>query len=191
MFEAGVRMESLRACCPLRMRVRRSPRGSVIAIPWAPLPARLDDTRDQALVGQIPEHDPRQAELAIISARTAGQLAAVTDARRVPVARQLRHFQARDQALGLVLRLVVRDRFELRVLRSLLLDELLATLVLVDRTQFRHDLSSSPNGQTAYAACRCSSCGKGKLNRRSSSRASSSVFAVVVMMMSMPRTLSI
>ena len=110
---------------------------------------------------------------------------------RVPVARQLGHLQARDEALGLVLGLVVRDRFQLRVLRSILLDELPAPLVLVDRTQFRHDLSSSPNGEAAHAASRCSSCGKGKLNRRSSSRASSSVFAVVVMMTSMPRTLSI
>src|SRR5262245_55596202 len=156
-----------------------------------PLPARLGDTGDQALIGQLPEHDPRQAELAIISARPAGQLATVANPRRVPVARHFGQLQTRDQALGLVLALVVRDRLQLRVLRSMLLDELLAPLVLVDRTQFRHDLSSSPNGEAAYAASRCSSCGKGKLNRRSSSRASSSDFAVVVMMTSMPRTLSI
>src|SRR4051794_5164649 len=172
------------------MRVSRSPSGSVIAI-FTPLPARLGHARDQALVGQIPKHDPRQAELAVISARPAGQLAAVANPRRVPVARQFRHLETRDQALGLVPGLVVRDRLELRVLRSLLLHELLAPLVLVDRTQFRHDLSSSPNGETAYAASRCSSAGKGKLKRRSNSRASSSVFAVVVTMTSMPRTLSI
>src|SRR5206468_11403959 len=100
---------------------------------------------DQALVGQLPEHDPRQAELAVISARPAGQLAAVANPGRVPVARQLGHFQARDQTLGLVLRLIVRDRLKLRVLGPVLLDGLLASLVLVDRTQFRHDLSSSPN----------------------------------------------
>src|SRR4051794_9105625 len=127
------------------MRVSRSPSGSVIAI-FTPLPARLGHARDQALVGQIPKHDPRQAELAVISARPAGQLAAVANPRGVPVARQLGHLQTRDEALGLVVRLVVRDRLELRVLRSLLLDELLAPLVLVDRTQFRHDLSSSPKG---------------------------------------------
>src|SRR5438270_9424573 len=126
------------------MRVSRSPSGSVIAIS-KPLPARLDYARDQAPVGQFPKHDPRQAELAVISARPAGQLAAVANPRRVPIAGQLGHFQARDQALGLVLRLIVRDRFQLRVLRRILLDELLAPLVLVDRTQFRHDLSSSPN----------------------------------------------
>src|SRR6185369_9892360 len=109
------------------MRVSMSPRGSVIAI-LNPLPARLDDARDQALVGQFPEHDPRQAELAIIGARTAGQLAAVANPRGIPVARQLRHLETRDQALGLVLGLIVRDRFQLRVFRCALLDELLAPL---------------------------------------------------------------
>src|SRR5437588_11964459 len=93
-----------------------------------PLPARLYDTGNEALVGQLPEHDPRQAELAIISARPTRQRAAVADARRVPVARQLRHLEPRDQALGLILRLVVRDRLQLRVLRRLLLNELLAPL---------------------------------------------------------------
>src|SRR6478609_1317438 len=141
-FEAGVRTESLRACWPLRMRVSRSPSGSVIAI-FVPLPARLGHAGDQALVGQFPKHDPRQAKLAVISARTAGQLTAVANPCRVPVAWQLGHLQARDQALRLILRLIVRDRLQLRVLRRILLDELLAPLVLVDRTQFRHDLSSS------------------------------------------------
>src|SRR6185369_13212586 len=146
-LDAGVRMLSLRACWPLRMRVSISPRGSVIAIRYNPLPARLDDAGNEALVGQFPEHDPRQAELAVISARPAGQLAAVANPGRIPVARQLGHLQARDQALGLVLRLIVRDRLQLRVLGRILLDELLAPLVLVDRTQFRHDLSSSPRGK--------------------------------------------
>src|SRR6478672_9405912 len=124
------------------MRVSMSPKGSVIAI-RSPLPARLDDARDQALVGQVPKHDPRQTELAVICARTPGQLAAVANPRRVPVPRQLSHLQARNETLGLVARLIVRDLFELRVFRRILLNELLATLVLVDRTQFRHDLSSS------------------------------------------------
>src|SRR5689334_8458150 len=137
-------MLSLRACWPLRMRVSISPRGSVIAIRYNPLPARLDDAGNEALVGQLPEHDPRQAELAVISTRPAGQLAAVANPGRIPIARELRHLQTRDQALGLVLRLIVRDRLQLRVLGRILLDELLAPLVLVDRTQFRHDLSSSP-----------------------------------------------
>src|SRR6185503_179864 len=39
------------------------------------LPARLGDARDQAFVGEVPKHDPRQAELAIISTAAARQLA--------------------------------------------------------------------------------------------------------------------
>src|SRR2546423_13830079 len=35
-----------------------------------PLPARLYDAGNEALIGQLPEHDPRQTELAIICART-------------------------------------------------------------------------------------------------------------------------
>src|SRR5205085_2153104 len=74
------------------------------------LPARLYDAGNQALVGQIPKHDPRQAELAVICPAAAGQLAAVADSRRVSVARDLGHFQARHRPLGLVTRLIVRDR---------------------------------------------------------------------------------
>src|SRR4029453_1091689 len=107
------------------MRVSISPNGSVIAMRW-PLPARLRDARDQALVGQPPKHDPRQAELAIIGARTPGQLAAVANARRVTVARKLRHLEPCDQPLGLVLGLVVSDGLQGLVLSRILLDELLA-----------------------------------------------------------------
>ena len=85
-------------------------------------------------------------------------------------------------------RLVVCLFLQPRQLGRGLLDELPATLVLVHGTQFRHDLSSPT---AAYAASFSCSAGNGKLNRRSSSRASSSVLAVVVTITSMPRTLSI
>src|SRR5690606_38768205 len=75
----------------------------------------------------------------------ARQLAPVADAGRVRVARELGHLQPRDQALGVVLRLVVRDRLQLRILAGIFLRQLLATLVLVHGTQFRHDLSSLPS----------------------------------------------
>src|SRR6188508_1858564 len=120
------------------MRVSISPNGSVIGI-FEPLPARLSQTGNQAFVAQFPKHDPRQAELAIIAARTTSQFAAVADAGRVAVTRQLGHLEARDEALGLVDRGVIRNRLELRNLRRGLRDELLATLVLVHGTQFRHD----------------------------------------------------
>src|SRR5690606_18159887 len=106
-------------------------------------PARLDQSGNQALVAQIPELDPVEAELAIGAARAAGGGAAIAHAGRVPVARDLGQLETRDQALGFVERLVVRDRLQLRVLRGILLHELLATLVLVDGTQFRHGLKLS------------------------------------------------
>src|SRR5690242_19209480 len=157
-------------------------------------PARLGQARNQALETQVPDLDPVEAELAIDATRTSGGGAAVAHAGRVSVARNLGQLEARDQTLALVARLVVRDRLEARVLRRILLHKLLAPLVLVDGTQFRHGLKLS---WAAYAACFSSAwvsdsgAGNGKPNRRSSSRASSSVFAVVVTMMSIPRTFSI
>src|SRR3546814_9789765 len=79
-------------------------------------------------------------EFGMISARAAGQLAPVTDAGRVAVARNFRHLEARDQTLAIVERRVRRNRLQLRVAAGVFLHQLLATLVLVYRTQFRHDL---------------------------------------------------
>src|SRR3569833_4371174 len=138
-FEAGERTESFFACWPLRMRVSISPRGSVIAIALS-LPARLGHARDHALVGEIPECDPVEAELAIIAARAAGGGAAVAHAGGIPVARDFRQLEARDQPRGIVERVIVGDRLQLRVTRRVLLHEPLAPLVLVHRTQFRHGL---------------------------------------------------
>src|SRR5690606_38090094 len=104
------------------------------------LPARLRNARDHALVGKIAEFDAAEAELAIVAARAAGGGATVANPGRVGVARNLGELEARDQALGLVERLVVGLRLEARILAGILLHELLATLVLVDGTQFRHGL---------------------------------------------------
>ena len=51
---------------------------------------------------------------------------------------KLSHFQAGHQALTFIKALVIRDSLQLLVLRCVLLNELLATLILIDRTQFRH-----------------------------------------------------
>src|SRR3546814_6839234 len=56
-----------------------------------------------------------RSEFAIIGARAAGQLAPVTDAGRVAVARNFRHLEARDQTLAIVERRVRRNRLQLRV----------------------------------------------------------------------------
>src|SRR5690606_29594358 len=106
-------------------------------------PARLGQTGNQALVAQIPNLDPVEAELAVNAAGAAGGGAAVAHAGGVRVARDFRELQTRDQAFALVERLVVGNRLEPRVLAGKLLHELLATLVLVDGTQFRHGLKLS------------------------------------------------
>src|SRR3546814_10982796 len=96
----------------------------------SPLPARLHNTGDQALVGQIAELDTAQPEFAIISARAAGQIAPVTDAGRVAVARNFRHLESRDQTLPIVERPVPPHRLSLPVAAALFLPQPLATTIL-------------------------------------------------------------
>src|SRR3954462_14495557 len=87
-FECGITTSSWPARKPLRMRVRKSAIGSVIDIA-KPLPARLLDTGDQALVCDLAQADPAQAELAVVRARTTAPLAAVVFARLVLVRARL------------------------------------------------------------------------------------------------------
>jgi hypothetical protein len=49
--------------------------------------------------------------------------------------RDLGHLEARDQTLGIVAGLIVRDRLQLRILAGIFFVQLLATLILVDGTQ--------------------------------------------------------
>src|SRR3954451_8027168 len=81
-FEWGMTTSSWPACSPLRMRVRKSAIGSVIDIALY-LPARLLDAGDQALMRDLAEADPAQAELAEVRARATAALAAVVVAGRV------------------------------------------------------------------------------------------------------------
>src|SRR5262245_29258073 len=90
MREAGTVTLSRRAAWPLRIRVSKSPTGSVIAMVYGlPLPARLHDAGQSAQRRQLPQRQPRQLELAIHGTRTARDLAPIADARRRRVARQL------------------------------------------------------------------------------------------------------
>src|ERR1043166_5418880 len=75
--EPGTSMLSLPARMALRMRVRRSAIGSVIAIGSTPSPARLDQSGDMPLSGVIPETDAAHAKTAEKSARAAAQRTAV------------------------------------------------------------------------------------------------------------------
>src|SRR6478735_9304908 len=78
----------------------------------SPLPARLHETWDQALRTQFAQSDAGHAELAVISPRTAGHFAAIADARRAGIARQLSQLEARVETLLHGLRLIVGDRQE-------------------------------------------------------------------------------
>src|SRR3982751_3776890 len=85
---------------PLRMRARRSPMGSVIAISSIPsLPACLRHARDLAKVGHITQSNARQFQFAVVTLRTAGELTAMMNADLRGVARQLGELKARFEAL--------------------------------------------------------------------------------------------
>src|SRR5436190_16356313 len=73
-LEAGISTVSWSADKPLRMRVRRSAIGSVIDMR---LPARLRQAGDVALVRELPQADPAEAELAEVRPRAPAALAAV------------------------------------------------------------------------------------------------------------------
>src|SRR5262245_28360487 len=132
MREAGTVTLSRRAAWPLRMRVSKSPTGSVIAMVYGPpLPARLHHAGQGAQRGELPQREARQLELAINRPRTARYLAPIADARRRGVARQLGELQAGAEALLRAQPVVHRHRLQLGALGGILLRHLLATLVLL------------------------------------------------------------
>src|SRR5476649_1701020 len=98
MREAGTVTLSRRADWPLRMRVSKSPTGSVIMVYGPPLPARLHDAGQSARRRELAKCQARKLELAIDGARPAGERAPVADARRRGVARQLGELEARTEA---------------------------------------------------------------------------------------------
>src|SRR5438067_11764000 len=98
-LEAGVDTFARPRSCPLRMRARRSPIGSLIAIAPYPLPARLGHARHLPKIGEVPQSDARHFHLAVVAAGAPRKLAAVVDARGRGVARQLGELQTRGEAL--------------------------------------------------------------------------------------------
>src|ERR1700753_4258407 len=81
------------------MRVSISPSGSFVAMIFASSPARLDQARYQALIAKFTQRDARHLHLAIVGARPASHLAAITHANDRAVARQRRETDARLEAL--------------------------------------------------------------------------------------------
>src|SRR5216683_567720 len=102
------------------------------------LPARLDQARDQPPGAEIAQRDARQPELAIVAARPARDLAAIADAGRGRVARQLRELERRREPLLHRLVLVARNRFQAGTPARILLAQLAPPAVLLDRALLRH-----------------------------------------------------
>src|SRR4029079_891125 len=90
MREAGTVTLSRRADWPLRMRVSKSPTGSVIAMVYGlPLPARLHDAGQSARRGKITQRKATKLDLSIHGPRTARKLAPIADTSRRGIARQV------------------------------------------------------------------------------------------------------
>src|SRR5262245_3944128 len=163
------------------MRVSISPSGSFIAsVP--PLPARLHHAGDHALARQLAQHVAAQAQLAVVAARATRELAAVAHARGRRIARQSRELQVRREALLGRLFEVGGEGLELLALGRVLRHQLLAPVVLVDRTLLGHAILQGPAAIGPEPQVR-----NGKLKPRSSARASSSLPAVVHTITSMPQ----
>src|SRR5579871_3375821 len=85
--------------CPLRILARRSPIGSLMAIPFAPLPARLGHAGDLAKICEIPKRDARKLQFSVVAFRAAAEIAAIVHATGRRVARQLCEFEPCSEAL--------------------------------------------------------------------------------------------
>src|SRR6185312_11161935 len=185
-FEQGMPTSTCPTIWALRMRVSMSAIGSVMLIA-ASSPARLDDAGHLAAQRELAQLVAPQAELLVDAPRAARQRAAVAQPGRRGVARQLLQLDPR-RVLVLVGRLDVVEHLEQRgALRLEFLDGLAALLFTELHCELGH------RGQPFWAcfdSC-FGSCLNGKRKAASSARASSSVFAEVVMAMSIPRSASI
>src|SRR6185312_5886118 len=141
-LEPGIETFDFVRICALRMRVIMSPIGSLTAISLSPLPARLHKARDQAFVAELAESDTAEFVLAVVGARTAGQLAAIADARARRVARQLGKLEGRGETILHRQILVLHDGLELAPAAGELLRHLAPPVVLLDRTLLRHSFRS-------------------------------------------------
>src|ERR1700745_12539 len=132
-LEPGVVTLDLERICALRMGVIRSLIGSCVDMTDdPPLPARLHEARHHALRAEFTKRDAAELVLAIVRARTPGQLAAVADPRRRRIARHLGKLQGRREAFFHRLGLVGDDRLQTRALGRGVLGHPHAPVVLLD-----------------------------------------------------------
>src|SRR5690606_6431428 len=163
------------------MRVSRSATGSVMLMCARLLPARLHEPGDLAAIGHFADLGACQAELAVHAARTTRHLAAVAAARGARIPRLLLQLHLRFGARFVGGTRIADQLLELRTLRGVLLHGARAALLAFDHACLGHALESSC---ARYLR-------NGKLKASSSARPCSLVVAVVVMVMSMPRSWSI
>src|SRR6056297_2227769 len=137
-FEAGVRTVDLPRICALRMRVSISPTGSFIT--RVSLPARFHHAGQLPGGAQVAQGDPADLQLAVIGVRTPRELTAIVQARGRTVARQLRELQRGAEPLFHGLRLVLDDLLERGALVGVLVNQLLALLLALNRCFLGHVL---------------------------------------------------
>src|SRR5690554_4865172 len=105
------------------MRAIMSLSGSLIIISRSPLPAGLGHAGHLAQRSEFAQRDTAHLELAVVGARTARDLAAVADAHRGGVARQLGELEAGLETLLQRLGLIVGDGLQRITLLGVLGDE--------------------------------------------------------------------
>src|SRR5688572_8848057 len=160
------------------MRVRRSAIGSCMLI-VSSSPARLRQAGDVAAHRGLAQLHARQPELAVHAARAARDRAAVALADRIRIPRQRLQLRLRGSPL-LRARLGLADRFlQCGAPGRVLLHDLGATLLAFDHVGLGHG--------RAYLVTLSRN---GKLKASRSARPCLSSRAVVVIVMSMPRTAS-
>src|SRR5262245_18150699 len=132
---------ALRARWPLRMRVRKSARGSVMLMRFSSprrLPAGLAQARNVAAHRRLAELLPPEAEFSIYAPRATGDRAAIAEPRGRRIA--WHRLQLSRGLLALHIRILrIADRYlELRALGRVLLHELFAALLALDHAGLRH-----------------------------------------------------
>src|SRR5690349_19019057 len=140
------------------MRVSMSPSGSVTVIEFssnlAGSPARLHHSRDQALRRELPERDPRHAELAVVAAGPPRHLAAVPNAVSRRVARQLRQLELGGEPFFHAELLIAGNGFEPGPLASIFLGQPPPPVVGLDRALLRHSCLAFPIAPSRRLALR-------------------------------------
>src|SRR3569833_804518 len=134
--ELGDLILFMRRIWPLRMRVMRSPIGSIII--GVSLPARLGHAGDLAEVGQRAQGDTAHLDLAVVTLRTTREFATVMDALLRGFARLFGLLEVRGETLLFRQLGVLGGSLQGGAAGGILGHQLFALLVAVDRACLSH-----------------------------------------------------